>query len=500
MNILKTYHKPSFRLASIALAVLLAGCAVGPEYQEPTTSMAESFLHSSNNNETNETPVIEQWWTQFNDPTLTALVNDVQQQNIPLKLAAQRIKMANSYQSIVESFKVPTISVGAAYYNYQLSENSSLMGPALSPLGESNSSVPSELSGVTLLDNQHDGVFVGATISWELDLMGRIDRQANAAAIRVEQAKLYANSLTTVISADVIHNYLQYRGAQARISIATLNIEDQKKSIALVEKVVKHGYGSELDLAQANASLAAMESIIPQLEIAQQVHKRRIATLLGEPLTKIDIRLASDQALPEMRGIIPVGLPSELLLRRPDIKMAEREMAAINEELGASIANRYPKFFLTSTPGVSASSFDDLFSSDSFGWAGSVGVNWNVFDGGRGKAAVEINEARFESAALGYQHVVNSAITEVDSMLFTYGRSQDNEKKIGEAQQASEKVVQKATSLYDAGLIDHLTVLDAQRQKRLIEDRQLTARLQVAQVTVRVYKALGGDWNVATQD
>lgn len=492
MNIFQMHHnKPSLKLASVTLALLLAGCAVGPEYQQPTTSVAESYLHSTNNN----SEKVNQWWTQFNDPTLTTLVNDVQQQNIPIKLAAQRIKMANSYQSIVESFKVPTINVGAGYYNYQLSENSSLMGPALSPLEGAG-----DFNGMTLLDNQHDGAFLGASISWELDLLGRIDHQANAAAIRVEQAELYSRSLTTVISADLIHNYLQYRGAQARISLAELNIQDQKKSIALVEKVVLHGYGSELDLAQAKASLAAMESIIPQLEIAQQVHKRRIATLLGEPLNKVDIRLENDQALPEMRGVIPVGLPSELLLRRPDIKIAEREMAAVNEELGASIANRYPKFFLTGSPGVSASNFDDLFSGDSFGWAGAVGVNWNVFDGGRGKAAVKINEARFKSAALGYQYAVNSAIAEVDSMLFTYGRSQENEKMIGQALQASDKVVDKAISLYNAGLIDHLTVLDAQRQKRLVEDRQLTARLQVAQVTVKVYKVLGGDWNAAPQN
>ncbi len=237
-----------------------------------------------------------------------------------------------------------------------------------------------------------------------------------------------------------------------------------------------------------------MESIIPQLEIAQQAHKHRIAVLLGEPLSKVEIRLAQTQTVPTMQNVVPIGLPSDLLQRRPDIRIAEREMAAINEELAASVVNQYPKFFLTGAPGVSASSFDDLFSSDSFGWVGSAGISWNVFDGGRGEALEKINQARFESATLAYQHAVDSAFTEVDSTLFAYGRSQENQRRIEEALEATDNAVSKAKSLYRAGLIDHLSVLDAQRQKRMMQDRQLAAKLQTAQVTVALYKSLGGDW------
>lgn len=490
MKLRKLQFNNALKLAPLTLALVLTGCAVGPDYDEPTVSMAESYLYSENQSLADN----DYWWTKFNDNALDAMVNDVQNQNIPLKMAAQRINMANSYKSVVESFKVPTINVGAGYYNYQLSKNDSLMGPALNPLGESVSSLPPQLANITALDNQHDGGFVGASIAWEMDLFGRIDRQSNAAAIRVEQAEIYRGGLTILITADVVHNYLQYRGAEERIELVKANLIDQEKTLKLVEKLVQSGYGSELDLAQAKAMQSATKSLLPQLEIAQQVHKQRMATLLGEPLSQVDIRLAQSQDLPTIEGAIPVGLPSDLLKRRPDIRIAEREMAAVNEEVAASIANRYPKFFLTGAPGVSASNFDDLFSSDSFGWVGSVGVSWNVFDGGRGEAMVELNQARFENAALGYQHAVDSAFAEVDSMLFAYGRSQENQQHIDEAYISSEKAVKKAKSLYRAGLIDHLSVLDAQRQHRMMEDRQLAARLQTAQVTVGVYKALGGDW------
>jgi outer membrane protein TolC len=185
-----------------------------------------------------------------------------------------------------------------------------------------------------------------------------------------------------------------------------------------------------------------------------------------------------------------------LLQRRPDIRIAEREMAAINEELAASIANQYPKFFLTGAPGVSASSFDDLFSSDSFGWVGAAGISWNVFDGGRGDALEEINQARFDAATLTYQHAVDSAFAEVDSTLFAYGRSQENQRRIDDALVATDKAVSKAKSLYRAGLIDYLSVLDAQRQQRMMQDRQVATKLQTAQVTVALYKSLGGDWTL----
>ncbi|USD63689.1 efflux transporter outer membrane subunit [Vibrio sp. SCSIO 43140] len=484
----------ALKLAPLTLVITLAGCAVGPDYTEPTTTLSSAYLYANNEHQAQR----DYWWTNFNDASLNQMVEDVQRQNIPLKIAAERIKMANSYQSVVSSFKVPTVSIGAGYFNYQLSKNDSLLGPALNPIGDS---LPTgtPLDSVTLLDNQHDGVFAGASIAWEIDLFGRIDRQSNAAKIRVEQAEIYRSGLNTLITADLVHNYLQYRGAQERMALIKSNLADQTETLALVKKLVKSGYGSELDLAQAQTMLAATESVIPQLEIAQQVHKQRIATLLGEPLTQIDIRLSEDAELPNLEGIIPVGLPSDLLKRRPDIRIAEREMAAINEEVAASIANRYPKFFLTGTPGVSASSFDDLFDSDSIGWAAAAGISWNVFDGGRGEALIELNEARFDAAALGYEHAVNSAVTEVDSMLFAYGRSQQNEQRIQEALEASETAVSKARSLYKAGLINHLELLDAQRQQRIMKDRLLAARLQTAQATVGVFKSLGGDWEVTNE-
>ena len=309
------------------------------------------------------------WWTQFNDPVLNQLVVDAQSQAIPLRIAAQRIKMAQSYQSAIESFKVPTISLGAGFGNAQISENDPLLGAAVTA---TNPATGQELG---LVDDNNSAFFAGATIAWEADLFGRIDRQASAAAIRTEQMVIMREGLTTLITSDVIHNYLQMRGAQERKQIALNSVADQKRTLELVKLMVKSGYGSKLDEVQAKAMLATTQAVVPQLDIAANAHQQRLAILLGETPKQASKRFVKAHPLPNFNGLIPIGLPADLLTRRPDIKMAEREMAALNEERGAAIAAQYPKVFLTGAPGILAKDFDDLFSSGSVAWLGSVGVS-----------------------------------------------------------------------------------------------------------------------------
>ncbi|PSU48906.1 hypothetical protein C9J12_10425 [Photobacterium frigidiphilum] len=485
---------------ALVLTLTLTGCAVGPDYQKPEHTIDTEYLYQDTNGtvqdglhnvqsqvniQQNSTP----WWYQFDDAVLNQLVADTQQQNIPLKMAAERIKAAQAYQQAIESFKVPTVSLGAGYSTAQFSDNGPLLGPVVSannPLG------------VPLMDAQQSGFFAGATIAWEVDLFGRIDSQAQAAFIRKEQAIIFREGLNTAITADVIHNYLQMRGAQERKSIAIQTVNDQKTTLALVNKVLASGYGSELDLARAKAMLAASKAVVPQLATAENVHRQRLAILLGDTPSQMHQRLkqTSVNKMPDMTGLIPVGLPSDLLQRRPDLRIAEREMAAINEELGAAIAAKYPKFFLTGAPGLVASDFDDVFSSSSTAWIASVGVSWNIFDGGRSDAMVDIQEARFKNSALSYQYAVNNAIGEVETLLQGYGNSQEYQSLVLESKQQTDRAVSKAESLYEAGLVDYLSMLDAQRQQHLLQDRVVTARLQTAQVAVGLHKALGGNWQL----
>jgi len=479
----------------VMLSTLLIGCSLSPKHEVPKMTLSQAYTLT-------ERVVDEQltedhaWWKKFDDPILNKFVEQAQNQNIPLKMASERIQMAQSYQQMIASFKVPTVSVGAGYYNYQISENDPLMGSAVSPIAVPGNMQPTLGQSVTLLDQQNDGFYAGANISWELDLFGRLDNQSDAAAIRVEQVVIFQEGLNTLVTADVIHNYIQYRGAKARYALAAETIADQERTLLLVQKMVDSGYGSALDLAKARTALISMQSILPQLNIAAYIHQQRLAILLGETSNNIEKQLMQVQAVPELRQLIPVGLPSELLKRRTDIRIAEREIAALNKELGVAIANRYPKVFLTGGPGLVANDFDDLFNSDSLAWGGAIGVNWNVFDGGRGEALVNIQESKTKNALLSYQHTVNGAFSEVETVLYAYGNSQKYQRKINEAAKESEKALDKARSLYKAGLINHLSVLDAQRQHNMLKERVIAAQLQTAQSIVSVHKALGGNWEI----
>ncbi|MGR5065097.1 efflux transporter outer membrane subunit [Photobacterium sp. DNB22_13_2] len=480
------------KLSALAVALILTGCASAPDYTQPSNALTETFLnqsikgiHSGHSLEGQLTNA--HWWSQFDDPMLNQLVKDAQNQSIPLKVASERIKSAQAFNRIVESFKVPTVNLGAGYTSYGISDNDPLLGAAVSannPLG------------TALIDSDQSAFHAGMTIAWELDLFGRIDNQAKAASIRAEQAEIMRQGLTTLITSDVIHNYLQYRGAQERKAIALDLVNDQQQTLALVEKVNRSGYGSQLDVARAKAMLAATKAVIPQLETAENAHRQRLAILLGESPRQMQNRLKRTSPLPAFNGVIPTGLPSNLLQRRPDLRIAEREMAAQNAELAAAVANQYPKFYLTGTPGLLANDFDDVFNSDSATWLASVGVSWNIFDGGRTDAMIKMQESRFEASVLSYQHAVNSAIGEVETMLNGYGNSQQYHSLISEAKSETDTAVNKAISLYKAGLIDYLAILDAQRQQHAMRDREVAARLQTANMVVGLNKALGGDWNI----
>jgi NodT family efflux transporter outer membrane factor (OMF) lipoprotein len=292
----------------------------------------------------------------------------------------------------------------------------------------------------------------------------------------------------------VIYNYFQLRGAQNRIDIADKNIQTQTKTVELVSTNYKTGLASELDLAMAKALQASMESILPQLETAEKTHMFRLAILLNKTPEEMLERLSAHRELPAMGDVVPVGLPSNLLKQRPDIRIAEREMAATNAELAAAIADRYPQFILTGGIGVQAEHFSDLFSSGSDLYGVGIGPKWNIFDAGRKKSIQRIAESNFRSAALSYEQSVFSAIGEVETLLVHYNNSQRYAELLRTADEHSEKAIERATSLYAAGLLRQLDLLDVQRQKNNVSDLVVVSRLQTVNAVVSLYKALGGNW------
>ncbi|WP_026973274.1 efflux transporter outer membrane subunit [Aliagarivorans marinus] len=472
-------------LSAIAIAALLSACSMTPEAPQSELGLHSEFLYQCEL----ATQASQQlhWWSGFEDPMLNELVEQAQQQNITLQVAAERVKAAQAYQQAVNSLKVPTISLGGGYSSFRLSENEALAGPI----------VGASVMGQPLVDNQSGNFFLGAGIVWEADLFGKIDAMSQAAAIRSEQVTLMQDGLQIAISGELISNYFHMRGAQQRQLIVEKSIDDQLRAISLIETLVDTGIASQLDLARSKAMLASTKALMPQLASAETVHKQRIAIILGDNSRELQQRLSEVDALPDFAGVIPVGLPSELLQRRPDIKAQELEMVAQNHELGAAIAARYPSFYLSGSPGLLAKDFDKLFESDSGAWLATVGLKWNVFDGGRSEAQVALKEAQLQSAVLGYQDSVNTAIAEVEMLLKAYGDNHLYHEKASEAQHYGETALARANTLYQAGLIDQLELIDAQRQQLALDEQELSARMQTAQLVVNLHKALGGDWTAS---
>ncbi|WP_076415679.1 efflux transporter outer membrane subunit [Shewanella sp. UCD-KL12] len=471
----------------LLISLLTLGCSVTPDYQVSETIPAGAiYLHGDLAEQGAQ--IEELWWKQFGDSELNLLIADVQNQNVSIQIGAQRIKAAQAYQTAVSSMKVPTISAGASAFSYGISEKDPLLGIAVS--GITN---PINGQQIELLDKSQEAYALGFNISWQADLFGKLAALDEAAKVRQEQAVILQQGVITLITADLIHNYLQYRGAQERLQIAERNIADQQSTLELVSTLVESGYGSSLDLSRAKAALAALKANSTALKTAERAHLYRIATLLGQHPRELVGRF-NQAALPEVTGKIPLGLPSSLLKRRTDIALAEREMAAINHELGASIAGRYPDLYLTASPGTLAGNLDDLFSSGSSSWLAGIGLNWTLFDGGRTEAVIDIQHARFKQAGLRYQQTVNNAFNEVETSLMSYGNSMLFHQQLSEAASHSQIAVNKAKHLYKAGLIDHLQVLDAQRQQHRLDDIEVIAKLNIAANLVQLNKALGGDW------
>ncbi|RKF21405.1 TolC family protein [Alginatibacterium sediminis] len=485
----------SQRLVIVLSALLVTACATNHTEVQPEQHWDRVYLNQSPELSKGLDVQQQYWWYGFEDEQLNALVARVQEQNINLKMAQQRITAARSYQQAVESFKVPTVSLGAGVASYGLSKNDPLLGPVFD-LQDSNAGQQlSQMMGGDLLSQNNDAFFLGASVSWELDVFGKIDNYAQAAALQAEQVEIVREGVLIAVSAEVVQNYLQFRGAQKRLKIADENISDQRKTLDIAQSLAENGLASDIDVTRAKALLATTQANRYAIEAAQKVHLHRLAMLVAESPTQL-ADLYNDVDLPAYKASVPLGLPSELLLNRPDLQLTFSQIAIRDELLAAQIAQGYPSFYLTGGPGLLSGDFGDLFQSNSFTWGAALGVKWDIFDGGRQDALQQIADTQVKTSVLMHQQAYQAAVTEVETLLIAYGNGYKFYQSIREANIQGQRALQRARELYQAGLIDYLAVLDAQRQVNQLSDAMIIAELQQAHTVVLLHKALGGDWNI----
>jgi multidrug efflux system outer membrane protein len=471
-------------LAIAALAVLLTGCAVGPNYQRPLVSTpAQWTAQPARGTVKGVEAQTDAWWKSFHDSELDSLMHRAVEANYDLQMATARVEEARAAAGFARSSYSPQIGAGAGV------SRSRQVGVGLLP----GASGP----GAQLFNYEANDYNLDANLAWEIDLFGRIRRGVEAAKDDLAASgQDRRNTLITVLG-DVARYYSDLRGAQLRLEIAGKNIATAGDTLALTKARVSGGQATERDVAQAEGELESIRAQVPGLDTNVQTAIHRLGVLLGKPPGELQEELSKQAPVPPVPPDVPAGIPSELLERRPDIKRAEAQLAAATARVGEAKADYFPRFTLLGTAGRQATELHDL--SLGFGNYFGVGpsVSLPIFTGGKIRSNVEIQNARVRETAAEYQSTILRAFEETENALVGYANEQDRRDRLIATVRSDETSFELANVQYRAGLTDFLTVLDAQRQMYANQDLLAQSQTSVTTSLIGLYRALGGGWSIS---
>jgi NodT family efflux transporter outer membrane factor (OMF) lipoprotein len=464
------------RLLLLALALTTA-CKVGPDYVPPEVATPDIWQLELEGGLLQGGAELAEWWTVLEDPVLDVLIERADAGNLDLVIAAARIREARASLGIVRGEQLPDVDGTGSAERLRTSED----GPfALSPPGAGN-------DDTTLYET-------GLDATWEIDLWGRVRRSVQAAGREYEAAIEDERDVRVVLFSEVARTYVDLRTLQERLEIARSNVVTQEGSLRLTRSRFDVGLVPELHVRQAESNLATTESSIPGLEQAVAAALHRLAVLLGEQPHRLREELGEASPIPAPPEKVVVGIPANLVRQRPDIRAAERRLAAQTARIGVATADLYPRFTLFGSIGWSAEDVDDLIGSSSRVWNIGPSFRWNLFDGGRVRGNIEVQDARTEQLLAVYENTVLLSLEEVENALVAYVKEQQRSDALSRGVVASRRAAELSRDAYDKGLIDFQNVLDADRSVLALEDALAESRGLVVTNLVALYKALGGGW------
>jgi outer membrane protein, multidrug efflux system len=476
-------------LSTVAMLTLFAsGCAnlpsVGPNYHAPETKAPAHWAEPLAGGETNSTAATTAWWKNFHDAELDSLITRAVSSNLDLRIAQSRVREARAQYSGVFADLWPTVDAGGSYARLRASEHLPVLGTVPLPPGASYE------------DNLH---VAGFDASWEIDVFGGKRRAVEAAKAQLSGTEFGQRDVLVTLLGEVARNYVELRGYQKRLAIANQNIEAQEKSLAITQNRFTNGLATDLDVQQALTVLSTTRAAVPTLEgfIATTTH--RVEVLLGQQPGALQTELAEAAPIPAQPPQVPVGLPSELLLRRPDVSRAERQLAAATANIGVAKSDLFPKFYLTGFAGLESASASDWFTSGSRFWSVGPTVQWRIFDAGRIRANIKVKNAQQEQALAAYEQTVLTAFEEVEDNLVLYAKEQVRRRSLQDAVNASQKSLDTANKLYASGLTDFIHVLDAERSLYQAQDALAQSDRTISANLIALYKSLGGGWEMETK-
>lgn len=466
----------SLALGALATgALVLGGCPVGPNYSAPELHLPAGFSRAEGAG--GSAGDLSQFWQRFDDPLLTQLVELALFRSPDLDAAWARLLQARARRGLAGAELFPTLG-----YSADISRTRSIAGgfPGASTAGAAQS------SGFT-----RSLYGAGFDASWEIDLFGGRRRALEAAQADEEAtaAELAATQVSLV--AEVALNYVEVRSFQARLEVARRNLESQSETLQIVEWRALAGLVTELDVEEARRALETTRATIPPLELGLAEAEHRIAILLGLAPGALLDRLAAARPIPSVPERVLVGIPAETLSRRPDVRAAERRIAAETARIGEAEARQYPTLTLSGSIGLDAL----VGSTPGLVYSLLAGLSGPLLDAGRIRSQVELQRAVTAEALAAYRSAVLTALEDVENALVSVEASRDRRAALDDARDAADSAVQLARLQYESGLIDFQPVLDAQRSLLVVEDALVTTRAETTSNVIRLYKALGGGWS-----
>ncbi len=466
------------RTALVALLIgTFAGCAVGPNYTRPNEPVPASWAEPLAAGESQAPATLAAWWRAFQDPDLDELAGTAVRTNLTVLVAEARVREARAERDVAAGGRWPSADASAAYSKNRYGANS------YPPLGQ--------FPGVPLDYNLYN---VGFDAAWELDLFGGVRRAVESSNAALGAAEYARRDVLVSVLAEVARNYIEARGYQERLAITRENITAQQDILQLTRNRYQNGLASDLDVQQAEALLTATQAQVPALEagFAQSVH--HLAVLLGEDPGALLRRMSSPRPIPLTPPAVPVGLRSDLLQRRPDIQRAERDLAAATAQIGVAKADLFPKFSLLGVAGVESTSSSNWLEYASRYFTVGPTVQWNLFEGGRLRANVRVQEARAQQAFDSYRQTILVALEDAENALVAYAKEQTRRQSLQRSVDASQTAFHLSSELYRSGLVDFLNVLDSERALYSAQDALVESTQSVSLNLVQLYKALGGGW------
>jgi len=483
MNYSDSRHLNAFSawIAKSLAFLILAGCAVGPNYVVPDSKAPANWhtpLQDGLISRTGDSQTLAAWWQTLEDPLLTSLIERMAAGNLDLKTAWAKVREARARRGLSQTDLFPTLTANGSTTHTDIRQNS----PQDTGTRSSNTTQTRDLYSA------------GFDAGWELDIFGGVRRSIEAADADVQANQEALRDVLVSLLAETALNYMEVRSAQTQLGVAESNLAIQQETYALTQLRYQAGLSDDLAVQQARSNLESTRSQIPSLRSGLEAAKNRLAVLTGAPPGALEKELAEPKPIPVPSPEIAVGVPAETLRQRPDVRQAERRLAAQTARIGVATADLYPKFSLSGSIGIEASSFGNLFSEYTRSLSFGPRITWKIFDAGAVRRNIEAQSAIRDQNLYQYESKILSALEEVENALTAYANEQIRRQSLLMATQAATAAADLAQKKYEVGLVDFQVVLDSQRSLLSAQNQLAQSEGTVVKNLITLYKSLGGGW------